>query len=228
MRVGAIAGDDGRIGDHRVVEIGVHVERHGDRGFGVDRAQPLQEFSLAILQALGDHRTVQIEHDAVKSAARRRLADRLGNVFIGGVLDRAARRGTGGDRQHDLGPLALGEIEISTEPGAGAAIGADRRLAIKRPRPNRASGVGTGEKVLVSCFIIAINRRITVPPVLWRLWRFWIPAANIAICIAVSQTELDVTSYSVAEAKNTLPKLIDRCCRARRSSLHGTASRSPS
>jgi prevent-host-death family protein len=32
----------------------------------------------------------------------------------------------------------------------------------------------------------------------------------MAICIAVSQTELDVTSYSVAEAKNTLPKLIDR------------------
>ena len=28
--------------------------------------------------------------------------------------------------------------------------------------------------------------------------------------LAVSQTELDVSAYSVAEAKNTLPKLIDR------------------
>jgi len=31
----------------------------------------------------------------------------------------------------------------------------------------------------------------------------------MAMCIAVSEAELDVTSYSVAEAKNTLPKLID-------------------
>jgi prevent-host-death family protein len=32
----------------------------------------------------------------------------------------------------------------------------------------------------------------------------------MAIKIAAFQTELDVTAYSVAEAKNTLPKLIDR------------------
>jgi hypothetical protein len=29
--------------------------------------------------------------------------------------------------------------------------------------PKRASGVGTGEKVLVSCFIIAIRRRMSGP-----------------------------------------------------------------
>ena len=31
MRVGAVAGDDRRVVDDRVVEVGVHVERHGDR-----------------------------------------------------------------------------------------------------------------------------------------------------------------------------------------------------
>ena len=77
---------------------------------------------------------MQIEHDAVKAAARHRLADRVGDVRVGGVLDRPARRRAGGDRQHDLRPFPLGEIEIGAEPGAGAAIGADRRLAIERPR----------------------------------------------------------------------------------------------
>src|SRR6266404_3272310 len=41
------------------------------------------------------------------------------------------------------------------------------------PCPNRASGVGTGEKVLVSCFIIAINRRIVTVPLLLRRTIAW-------------------------------------------------------
>ena len=98
-------------------------------------ARSREELALAVLEALGDHRAVQIEHDAVEAAARHRLADRVGDVLVGGVLDRAARRRAGGDRQHDLGPLALGEVEIGAEPRAGAAIGADRRLAVERPRP---------------------------------------------------------------------------------------------
>ncbi len=90
---------------------------------------------------------MQIEHDAVEPAARHRLADRIRNVPVGRVLDRTARRGAGGDRQDDLGPFAFGEIEIGAEPGAGAAIGADRRFAIERPkarerRRHRRKGVG--------------------------------------------------------------------------------------
>ena len=83
---------------------------------------------------LGDHRTVQIEHDAVEPAARRGLADRVGDVRVGRILDRTARRRTGGDRQHDFCPLALGEIEIGAETGTGAAEGADRRFPVERPR----------------------------------------------------------------------------------------------
>ena len=169
MRVGAVAGDDRRVVDDRVVEVGVHVERHGDRRVGIDRADAAQEFALAVLEALGHHRAVQVEHDAVETALSDGVADDAGDVLEGGILDRAARRRAGGDRQDHLRPFALGEIEIGAEPRAGAAIGPDRRLAIERPRapvwPNRASGVGTGENVLVSCFIIAINRRIEATPV---------------------------------------------------------------
>ncbi len=135
VRIGAVSGDHGRIGDDLIVEIGVHIERHGDRGLGVDRAQPFEKLALAILQAFGDHGAVQIEHDAVEAAAGHRFADRVGDVGIGGVLDRTARRRPGGDRQDDLRALPLGEIEIGAEPGAGAAKCADRRLIIERAKP---------------------------------------------------------------------------------------------
>ena len=134
VRVGAIAGHHRRIGNDLVVEIGVHVERYCDRGLRVDRAQPPQELPLSVLEALGDHRTVQVQHDPVEPAASHRLADRVCNVLVGRVLDRATRRRAGGDRQDDFRPFALGKIEIGAEPGAGAMIGADRRFAIKRPR----------------------------------------------------------------------------------------------
>ena len=93
-----------------------------------------QQLALAVLQALGNHRAVQIEHDAVKAALRHRLADRVSNVREGGILDRPLRRRARRDRQDDLRPFPLGQIEIGAEAGAGAAIGADRRLAIERPR----------------------------------------------------------------------------------------------
>ena len=38
VRIGPVAGHDGRIGDDLVIEIGVHIERYGDRRVGVDRA----------------------------------------------------------------------------------------------------------------------------------------------------------------------------------------------
>ena len=59
-----------------------------------------------------------------KPPLRDGVADDAGDVLEGGILDRAARRRAGGDRQHDLRPLALGEIEIGAETRPGAAIGA--------------------------------------------------------------------------------------------------------
>src|SRR5207248_9220376 len=64
-----------------------------------------EKLALAVLEALGDHRAVQVEHNAVETAARGRLTDRVGDVRVGGVVDRTARRRPGGDRQYDLRTL---------------------------------------------------------------------------------------------------------------------------
>ena len=147
MRVGAVAGDDCGVVDDRVVEVCVHVERHGDRGVGIDRADAAQELALAVLETLGHHRTVQVEHDAVETAPCDGVADNAGHVLEGGILDRTARRRTGGDRHDHLRPFALGEIEIGPETRSGAAIGPDRRIAIKRPRPSfRITRAKAGER----------------------------------------------------------------------------------
>jgi hypothetical protein len=101
MRVGAIAGHHRRVVDDRVVEVGVHVERHRDRRRRVDRADAAQQFPLTVFQALGDHRAVQIEHDAVIAAGLAplgdRLADHAGHVLEGRVIDRPRGRRAGGD-----------------------------------------------------------------------------------------------------------------------------------
>ena len=147
MRIGTVAGDDRRVGDDIVIEVRVHIERDRDRRFGRDCPQPLQELALAVFKALRHHRAMQVEQDAVEPALFGRGADRIGDVGIGRLLDRAARRRAGGDRQHDVGLFPLGEVEIGAESRPGAAIGAHRRLAVKRPEPfercgHRREGVG--------------------------------------------------------------------------------------
>src|SRR5204862_6281077 len=122
-------------------------ERDRNRGLRVDRADAAQQFALAVLEALGDHRAVQIEEHAVIAAFRDGVANDVRYVLVSGVLDRARRRRGGGDRQDDVGLFALGEIEIGAEPRAGAAIGLDRRLAVERTRaPIRITGPKAGER----------------------------------------------------------------------------------
>ena len=90
-----------------------------------------------------------------------------------------------------FGPLH-GDAAIRAYRGTGTGLGAYLDLAEQEGAeiilpiaagaspwsgPNRASGVGTGEKVLVSCFIIAINRRMSEPPGLQGLCPAWTQAA---------------------------------------------------
>jgi len=77
MRIGLIAGQDIGVGDDLGIEVGVHVERHGDRGFRRDLAQPREQSPLAILEMLGHHRAVKIEEDRI-AALGDGAADRLG------------------------------------------------------------------------------------------------------------------------------------------------------
>ena len=71
----------------------MHVERHADRHAGRDAAQPRQQFALAVVVALGDHRAVQVEQHRV-AAGGHRVADPAGHVLEGGIVapGRWARR----------------------------------------------------------------------------------------------------------------------------------------
>ena len=75
VRVGAIAGHDRRIGNDLVIEVGVHVERDGDRGPEVDRTQPLRELPFAVFEALGDYGAIR--HSGLSPSADHRLGCRL-------------------------------------------------------------------------------------------------------------------------------------------------------
>ena len=72
---GAITGGRRRIGDHRVIEVGVHVERDGDRGPEVDRTQPLRELPFAVFEALGDYGAIR--HSGLSPSADHRSGCRL-------------------------------------------------------------------------------------------------------------------------------------------------------
>ena len=86
------------------------------------------------------HRAVQVEQDAV-AAARDGVADAAGDVLEGGVVDRAARPGRGGDRDHDLGAGGVGELDEGGERRAGARVrgAAPRRLPAARRRRRRSA-----------------------------------------------------------------------------------------
>ena len=89
---------------------------------------------------------------------------RAGDVLEGRVVDRPARRSAWRRPDHRLGALLLGELDEGADRRAGALERRAGRLALRAAAraaaPKRASGVGTGEKVLVSCFILAMTRRM--------------------------------------------------------------------
>ena len=126
VRIKVIAGDDRRKLDDVLIDIGVHVERDGDRHLRVDGTNAAQELALAILHMLGDHRAVKIEHQAVEAAFRDRIRDRLGAGLISRALHGSARRRARRDRHHDLRPDARRDIEEATHASAGAAVMRDR------------------------------------------------------------------------------------------------------
>ena len=77
--------------------------------------------------------------------------------------------------------------------------------------------------MLVSCFIIAISRRIEVPPsdvARYRAGPATIRAetvdGKVQIAISMAISEDAMTAYSVAQAKNQLPKLIDKALAGKR------------
>src|SRR5438477_507145 len=72
--------------------------------------------ALAVFEALGDHRAMQVEEHAVIATLLYGITDHADDMLEGGILDRARGRRPGGDRQHHLRPFPLGQVEIGAEP----------------------------------------------------------------------------------------------------------------
>ena len=64
--IGVVGGDDVDRIDHRLPDVGVQIERDGDRQIRTgDRAHAAHDLGLGVRKTLGHHRPVQGEHDAV-------------------------------------------------------------------------------------------------------------------------------------------------------------------
>jgi hypothetical protein len=133
---------------------------------GRDGPDAPQQFAFAVVVAARDHRAVQVQQDP--SQPRHRIDDAAGDVLEGDVLDRPARPGTAAIGRTISAPAfsASSMKAASAEPvprvgrnGASPSSGAGR------PSPARSGpiGVGTGEKVFVSCFIWAMTSLMQTP-----------------------------------------------------------------
>ena len=101
VRIGAIAGDDGGVVDHRRRHVRVEVEPDGDRQPRRHGADPPKQLPFAVVQMLGHHRAVQREERRV-AAVPDRAHDRVAHVLVGRPLDVPGRVRAGGDGKDDL------------------------------------------------------------------------------------------------------------------------------
>jgi len=133
MRVGLVAGEHGRVLDHRGKQIGMHVERHADGQRRRELADPAQQFALSIVMRLGHHCAVQVEQSRV-AALRDRIQDPPGHPLISLDLHRRARLRVARNRQNHLGPGLFCELDECADRSAGALERCADRLAFERRR----------------------------------------------------------------------------------------------
>ena len=139
MRVGLVARHGLCQLDHVGVHVGVHVVGHAHRRFGVDGADAAQQLAFAIFVALTHHGAVQVQQDAVKTATRHGLQNRLAHGLVGLVKHQPAGRGVRTKSQLEFGPRLLGQINERPGGRACAAKRRNRRVATRRrfTRPQR-------------------------------------------------------------------------------------------
>ena len=130
----------------------VEVEADGDGQPRGHRADAAQQLALAVVDVLGHHGPVQREERRVAPAADG-AHDGVAHVLVGALLDVARGMGAGGDGDDDLRAHLLGDVQEPAELGVGVLELLDGGVAGERAED--ASGVGTGENVLVSCIIVA-------------------------------------------------------------------------
>ncbi len=116
--------------DHRRRDVRVKVEARDERYVAADRgADAGEDFALAVIEMLGDHRAVKIEIDGIEGA-------RGGNVFqhhrhdaLEGVFrDMGRRRRRTPDERHER-MRAGGGVEETGDGHVHAGEGGDKPLA---------------------------------------------------------------------------------------------------
>ena len=159
--IGVVGGDDVDPIDHRLPDVGVQIERDGDRQIRAgDLAHAAHDLGLGVGEAFGHHRPVQGEHDAV---GRQRGGDALG---------RARQRGSRTSARSGV------PVETPSAKKVGArSMPCSRQASMTPPsewlRPAKASSssprammsrvssvVGSAEKVCVSCMMPPVIRRM--------------------------------------------------------------------
>ena len=133
MRVRLVARDDVGVRDDGRVQVGVHVQGHGDRRFRRDPAHAGEQLALPVVEAFGDHRAVQVEEDRVGLPAGR-LADPAGHVFERRVLHGTAWPGAARHRQRDVRARLFGKLDERADRRTRAPQRLDRSLAFEGHR----------------------------------------------------------------------------------------------
>ncbi len=132
VRVGLVAVQEIGVGDHVAAEVAVEVEGHRDRHRGAHHAAHRRDdVALPVVDALRDHRPVQIEEHAVDPARGLEIGQHaLLDVLVDVARDPARRRGGRRHRGHQAHPEPLGGLDHAAQAGAGAAIGLDDLAAV--------------------------------------------------------------------------------------------------
>ena len=124
MREVVARDDDVGVRNHLRRDVAVQVERHKDRPVGShDLPDGFEQVPLAVLDALRDHRAVQIEEPAVDGHGRLQVLDELTlEAAPGRRLDRRRRLRCGPQQPHELEPVLLGAFEIAGRLAVGSAV----------------------------------------------------------------------------------------------------------
>jgi hypothetical protein len=140
MRIGAVADHRAGVAYHLRRQIGVVVEAGHDRDPVTDQgADAAQQFALAVLVMLGDHRTMQVEIDAVERLSRGEIFEhRAGDLLVGVALDIGGRRRRAPARRHQLVPQFLQCLNRAGDRDVEALDRVDQLGPANKARP----GVG--------------------------------------------------------------------------------------
>ena len=130
MRIGLVAGDHRAVQAHRVVQVGVHVQRHADGHIG-DGAQPAQQLALTVIEALRDHRAMQVQQHRIAAGGHCR-ADAAGDMLKRGIVHRPAGPGRSGNRHGVVSACGFGQIDKGGYRRAGVPVCRHRRCTLGR------------------------------------------------------------------------------------------------